>query len=142
MATLCAFDWVKDSLELNNKLLDNSQRPAYLLAMIQQWLTLVSSLVVAFLAILVVVLATQVESPTGAGFTGASLITLMSFGMVAAELIVVYTLLETSIGAISRLKSFSEKVLPESLPGEDIVPPQLWPPSRAIEMRGVSASYA
>ena len=110
--------------------------------MIQQWLTLVSSLVVAFLAILVVVLATQVKSLTGAGFTGASLVTLMSFGIFAAELIMIYALLETSVGAINQLKSFSEKALPESLPGEDIVPLQLWPPSGAIEIRSVSASYA
>jgi ATP-binding cassette subfamily C (CFTR/MRP) protein 1 len=141
VATLRAFGWVEDSLRVNNRLLDNSQRPAYLLAMIQRWLIFVLNIVAAVMAILVVVTATQVKSVTGIGFTGASLVTLMSFGNFVSHLITTYTLLETSMGAVSRLKSFSEKVLPESLPGEDIVPPQLWPPSGAVEIRGVSASY-
>jgi ATP-binding cassette subfamily C (CFTR/MRP) protein 1 len=142
VATFRAFGWVEDSLEVNNKLLDNSQRPAYLLTMIQGWLIFILNLVIAVIAILVVVLATQIKSTTRIGFTGASLITLMSFGGFISGLIVTYTQLETSIGAISRLKSFSEKVGQESLPGEDIVPPQWWPSSGAIEIRGVSASYA
>ena len=107
-------------MNFNNRLLDDSQRPAYLLAMIQRWLTFVLYLVVAAMAILVVVLTTQVRLITGTGFAGASLVTLMSFGDIVSQLIMMYTQLETSIGAVSRLKSFSEKILPESLSGEDI----------------------
>jgi ATP-binding cassette, subfamily C (CFTR/MRP), member 1 len=128
-------------VNFNNRLLDDSQRPAYLLAMIQRWLTFVLYLVVAAMAILVVVLTTQVRLITGTGFAGASLVTLMSFGDIVSQLIMMYTQLETSIGAVSRLKSFSEKVLPESLSGEDIEPLESWPPRGAIEISGVSASY-
>jgi hypothetical protein len=49
--------------------------------------------------------------------------------------------LETSIGAVSRLKSFGEKVRSESLDGEDVKPPREWPLRGAIEISGVSASY-
>lgn len=139
VATFRAFGWVKDSISLNNHFLDTSQRPAYLLAMIQQWLAFVLGIVVALMAVAVVTLATQLRLNTG--FTGASLVTLMSFGSTLASIIKMYTQLETSLGAVSRLKSFSENTMPESLPGEDAIPPESWPQRGRIEIRGVSASY-
>ncbi|PNY23797.1 Uncharacterized protein TCAP_06269 [Tolypocladium capitatum] len=142
LVTLRAFGWVDHYLQVNNQLLDDSQRPAYLLAMAQHWLTFVLNLLVAIIAIVVVVLSTQIKSIASVGFTGASLVTLMSFGESISLLITYYTLLETSIGAVSRLKSFSENVPSESLSRDDILPPQMWPHSGGIEIRGVSASYA
>ncbi|KAI1139479.1 P-loop containing nucleoside triphosphate hydrolase protein [Hypoxylon sp. FL0543] len=139
IATFRAFGWVQDGIELNNKHLDLSQRPAYLLAMIQRWLGFTLSMVVAMLAIVVVTLATQLHS--NRAFTGASLVTLMSFGTHLSYIVSTYTGLETSIGAISRLKSFSERVRSESLEGEDIVPPPEWPMRGSVRINGVSASY-
>lgn len=139
MATYRASGWVKDGIVLNNYFLDTSQRPAYLLAMIQQWLAFVLGLVVAILAVVVVTLSTQLRSNTG--FTGASLVTLMSFGGTLANIVRSYTQLETSLGAVGRLKSFSENTKPETLPGEDVIPPESWPQEGRIEIRDVSASY-
>ncbi|KAF4338148.1 ABC transporter [Fusarium beomiforme] len=142
VASLRAFGWPDASLEVNNQLVDTSQTPAYLLAMIQHWLTFVLQLVVALLATLVVILTTQVKLLTRVGFVGASLATLMSFGETATILIMMYTLLETSLGAVSRLKSFSDNVLPEGgEDGDSIEPPPSWPQSGAIEIRNISASY-
>ncbi|KAJ9142479.1 Multidrug resistance-associated protein 1 [Pleurostoma richardsiae] len=140
VATFRAFGWVRDGILLNNSQLDNSQRPAYLLAMIQRWLGFTLDVVVCILAVIVVALSTQMRSTTG--FTGASLVTLMSFGSSVANIIRSYTMLETSLGAISRLKSFSEKTKPETLPGEDFVPPATWPQNGSIDIKGVSASYS
>ena len=109
--------------------------------MIQQWLTFVLYIVVALLALLVVALATQVKAFTNAGLTGASLVTLMSFGAFVSHLISTYTLLETSIGAVSRLREFSEKTSTEGWAGEDIVPDPLWPAFGAINIKEVTASY-
>lgn len=139
MATFRAFGWVQQGIQHNNGLLDNSQRPAYLLAMIQRWLGLMLNAIVAILATVVVALSTQLRSNTG--FTGAGLVTLMTFGDIFAHFIQVYTMLETSIGAVSRLKTFSEKTKSESLFGEDVVPPEYWPPRGKIEIKAVSASY-
>ncbi|KAH6626589.1 ABC transporter type 1, transmembrane domain-containing protein [Chaetomium sp. MPI-SDFR-AT-0129] len=144
LATVRAHNWTHPSLTLNKSLLDTSQRPAYLLAMIQRWLAFTLQLVVAVLAIAVVALATQIHvntsSGNAAGFTGASLVTLMSFGESLTTIIRFYTLLETSIGAVSRLKAFSETVAPEDKEGETGVPGVEWPRGE-IEIRGVSASY-
>lgn len=139
VATFRAFGWMSESIALNSKLLDTSQRPAYLLAMIQRWLGFVLRVVVAVLAVAIVALSTQTRS--NSAFTGASLITLMSFGDSLSYLIIFYTLLETSIGAVSRLKTFSEKVLPEALEGEDVIPLPEWPLMGRIQIKDVSASY-
>ncbi|KAL7904487.1 ABC transporter [Trichoderma velutinum] len=139
LATFRALGWADEAVALCNRLIDTSQRPAYLLAMIQRWLTLVLSIVVALMAIVVVTLATQLQSDSG--FTGAGLIALMSFGDELASIVRTYATLETSIGAVSRLKSFSENTKSEHLPGEDDVPPESWPERGIIEVKGVSASY-
>ncbi|KAJ5893247.1 hypothetical protein N7495_004938 [Penicillium taxi] len=139
LATIRAFDWTENFISANNDLLDTSQRPAYLLSMIQRCLAFVLGTVVAVIALLVVVLATQLRPSTG--FTGASMVSIMSLGKTLSSLVQMYTLLETSIGAVSRLKSFSEQTLPEDLPGEDIRPPALWPEKGRIEVQKISASY-
>lgn len=140
VATFRAFGWVQEGIQHNNALLDFSQRPAYLLAMIQRWLIFILNIVIGILALVVTVLATQLRSNTG--FTGASLVSLMSLGDGLTNLIRCYTMLETSIGAVARLKTFSEKTAPEDLPGETVVPPESWPETGRIEIKSVSASYA
>ncbi|KAF6809553.1 ABC multidrug transporter [Colletotrichum sojae] len=139
VATIRAFGWTGKDISHNQHLLDTSQRPAYLLAMIQQWLVVTMQLMVACVAVVLVALATQLRA--NSGFTGASLVTLMSWGETIAMLIRFYTQLETSIGAVARIKTFSEKVKPESLEGEDIEPSEEWPENGAVELKGVSASY-
>lgn len=127
----------------NNRLLDDSQRPAYLLAMIQRWLAFVLNCVVTVLAVAVVAMGTQLAAPgsSHAGLTGASLVTLMNFGGNLTWLLRCYTLLETSLGAINRLKTFSDTVRPESQEGEDVNPDESWPHRGEIVIQGVSASY-
>lgn len=139
-ATLRAFGWIEDSVSVNNVLLDTSQRPAYQLSMIQRWLSFVLDMVVAIIALLVVTLTTQLRPSTG--FTGASLVSIMTLGKTLATLVQMYTLLETSIGAVSRLKSFSDNTVPEDLPGEDSIPPAAWPVRGRIEVKNMSASYS
>lgn len=139
VTTFRAFGWVQDGIDLNNRLLDTSQRPTYLLAMVQRWLGFTLQIIVAILAVVVVTLSTQLRSSTA--ITGASLVTLMTFGDVLRYIIRWWTQLETSIGAVGRLKSFSEKVKSESSDGEDVKPQREWPLRGAIEISGVSASY-
>ena len=107
--------------------------------MIQQWLGLVLQLVVAALAIIIVSMATQLSAV--AGFAGASLVTLMNFGTELMDLIIFYTTLETSIGAVARLKTFGEEIKGEDQDEEDVHPGEQWPEKGEVEMRDVSASY-
>lgn len=85
-------------------------------------------------------LATQLR--TQSGFTGASMVSIMTFGKFIAAIIQNYTLLETSMGAVTRLKTFSESTPVQDFPGEHTAPPSSWPDRGVIEMQDVTASYA
>ncbi|KAI0388197.1 P-loop containing nucleoside triphosphate hydrolase protein [Xylariaceae sp. FL0594] len=139
IVTLRAFGFIEEDRSKNLALLDTSQRPAYLLIMIQQWLAVVLNLMVGVIALLLTTLATQLHSSSG--ITGASLVTVMTLGEGLSAVIQSYTQLETSIGAISRLKSFSDEVQPEERDGEDMYPPEDWPQTGTISVNDVSASY-
>jgi len=131
--------YVSEDIQKNARLIDTSQRPAYLLVMIQQWLNLVLDLVVAALAAILTTLAVRLNS--NSGFTGASLVTLMSLADNLSGIVIYFTKLETSIGAVARLKTFNETVKAEDKEEEDLVPPKDWPQKGVIEIKGVSASY-
>jgi len=108
--------------------------------MVQRWLLFVLQCVVAVVAVVVVTLATQVHSNT-ATFTGASLVALMTFGDVLNFIIRWWTQLETSIGAVTRLKSLSDKVPSESdLDDTEPVRPE-WPMCGNVQIQDISASY-
>lgn len=130
---------MSEELNKNAHLVNNSQRPAYLLVMVQQWLNFVLDIVVMIMATVLTTLAVRLHSSSG--FTGASLVTLMSFGENLSGIVIFYTKLETSIGAIARLKTFNETVTSEDKNEEDVIPPSQWPQTGSICLNGVSASY-
>lgn len=131
--------FIPKDITKNAHLLDSSQRPAYLLVMIQEWLNLVLDLLVMVMATVLTTLAVRLHS--SAGFAGASLVTLLSLGENLSGFVIYFTRLETSIGAIARLKTFNETVKPEEKDDEDIFPAASWPQHGAVEFEGVSASY-
>ncbi|KAK2755917.1 hypothetical protein FQN54_005713 [Arachnomyces sp. PD_36] len=140
IVTLRAFGFLPEDRAKNIRLVDTSQRPAYLLQMVQNWLTLVLNLVVMGMAAVLTTLVISFRS--NSGFTGASMVTLMSFGTELTFIVLALTQLETSLGAISRCKKFSSTVQPENKEEEDTGPPQDWPPRGVITLDGVSASYS
>lgn len=139
IVTLRAFGFLENDRAKNIELLDTSQRPAYLLRMIQSWLNLVLGMVVMAMAVILTTLAVKTHS--NSGFTGASLVTLMLFGENLTVIVIYLTQLETSLGAVSRLRRFNDEVQPEDKEEEDVIPPEEWPQNGAIELCGVSASY-
>ena len=119
-------------------LLDTSQRPEYLLAMIQEWLKLVLNFVIAGIATLLVFLATYLHA--SAGFTGVGLVALMTFSEMMASLVRCWTQLETSISAVSRIKQFEETVKSEEMENYQAIP-ESWPTKGEIFMKDVNVSY-
>ena len=107
--------------------------------MIQEWLNLVLNLVVMVLAVVLVSLSLRLRS--NSAFAGASLYSLITLGENLAGIVMFYTKLETSIGAIARLKTFSDTVKPEDRDEEDIIPLKQWPETGVVELTDVSASY-
>lgn len=107
--------------------------------MIQEWLNLVLGLVVMVIAVVLVTLSVRLHS--NSAFAGAALYSLITLGQNLAGIVLYYTKLETSIGAVARLKTFNETVKPEDRDEEDIIPPEQWPQSGVVELKGVSAAY-
>lgn len=119
ITTFRAFGWIQDSIKFNNGLVDDSQRRAYLFAMLQRSLSFTLQVVVAGLPSVIVTLATQL--PGDAVFTGASLVTILLFGGNLLHIVQTYAMLETSVPAVSRLKSFGEKVPAECQEGVSVM---------------------
>jgi ATP-binding cassette subfamily C (CFTR/MRP) protein 1 len=119
--------------------MDGSQRAVYLLPIVQEALSATLYWVIAVVATVVVSLATQLR--VSAGFTGASLVSLMQFGMMLTAIIRSWTLLEISIGAVSRLQSFSKTIRTENLENETDETPENWPQHGSVDVRNVSAAY-
>lgn len=137
-----AFGWVASYTAQNHRYLDNSQRPVYLLGMMQVWIALVLDLIVAVVAVSATVIATQIPSISArAGYVGAGLVSLMQFGNLLNGSVQSWVLLETSLGAVKRLKDFGEKTGTESKVGEDLRPGESWPERGEIILDGVDASY-
>lgn len=78
IGTVRAFGWVESYRKRNDRLLDQSQVPYYLLAAIQNWLTLVLELMVAGMITLIVGLAVGLRNKIDPGYLGLALISAVS----------------------------------------------------------------
>ncbi|RKK95508.1 hypothetical protein BFJ68_g14723 [Fusarium oxysporum] len=141
LATIRAFGWNDAVIQANHTLVDRSQRPFYLLMIVQRWLVLVLDLTTAALALLLVGLAVRLRGEVDVGLTGVSLVQLISLSETVNMLIQFWTSIETSIGAVSRIKQFAEETGEENLPGETHQPPAQWPDKGAIQIHNLTASY-
>jgi ABC-type multidrug transport system fused ATPase/permease subunit len=142
LATLRAFGWSDAALDKNVQLLDTSQKPFYLLLCVQRWLTLVLDMIVAVVAILLISLAVILRSRINPGFLGVAMVNIMNLNTTLTSLIEFWTLLETSLGAVNRIKQFTENTKSENLAGEDRIPPPEWPLRGDLEIIGISAAYS
>ncbi|KAF5720125.1 multidrug resistance [Fusarium mundagurra] len=139
IATIRALGWTGENIKHNHRLLDQSQRPMYLLSMVQRWLYLTLNVVVAVTATALVGLITQLRSSSS--LSGASLVTLMTLSQSLSDIVRFYAALETSIGAVARLRNFTTKTGTEGVLHGDVKLDQQWPSKGAIEVRRVWATY-
>ncbi|KAL4952600.1 P-loop containing nucleoside triphosphate hydrolase protein [Aspergillus filifer] len=141
VVSLRAFGWQQSLQEKHYQLLDRSQRPFYLLYAVQRWLTLTLDLVVAAIAVLLIILFVVLRGQISAGYVGVALLNVIMFSQSIKLMVTFWTNLETHIGSIQRIKSFTETVQSENLPAEnDSVPPS-WPAKGNIEFKSLSAEY-
>lgn len=141
LVTIRVFDWSKDFEQLNAGLLEASQKPMYLLYCVQRWLALVLDLTVAGLMVVLMILFVKLRGTIDPGFAGIALINMSGFSTSLTLLIKAWTTLETSMGAISRVRLFAAQTLSEVQPGEDQTLPLAWPQNGSIELLGLSAGY-
>lgn len=142
LVTIRAFGWTQNMEKRNMAFLDASQRPFYLLYCIQVWLILVIDLLVAGLAVILVALIVKLRHDADAGFVGLALLNIMSFNMTLSAVIIHWTATETSLGAVSRIRSFIGSTTSENHPKESQEVPSDWPSNGDIFLSDVTASYA
>ncbi|KAK8087708.1 multidrug resistance protein MDR [Apiospora hydei] len=93
-------------VEDHRRVLDESQQPIYLLYKVQRWLALVLDLLVAGIAVLLVVVAVEGDRAMSGSDMGVALVSLTSFNNFLTLLIRFWASMETSLGAIARVRSF------------------------------------
>jgi ABC-type multidrug transport system fused ATPase/permease subunit len=141
LATIRAFGWQDFLVEKSKALLDRSQRPFYLLFAVQRWLTLVLDLVVAGVATLLIVLIVALRGKISPGYVGVALLNIILFSQSVKLLISFWAQLETHIGSVARIKTFTTDAISENLEGEDQIPPPNWPGEGKIEFKNITACY-
>lgn len=140
VVTINAFGWDQSYRERNTELLEKSQVPFYLLASAQNWLTLVLNFVVAGLATVVMAIAVKMRENVDAGYIGLALIEIMDLGSYCENLVVSWTTLETSLGAVARSIDFIDD-MPTEEQGR-VSPPPDWLSEGRVEIQGLIASYS
>ncbi len=142
LVTIRAFGWTKDFEEQNVDLLDKSQKPFYLLFCIQRWLALVLDLIVAALAVVLMVMVVKLREQLDPGFVALALLNIMSFNTNLTAVVQMWTALESSLGAIARLKYFKDSTESENLIEEPEDVQENWPVDGSIDISDLSARYA
>ena len=105
-ATIRAFGWQRHYQERAYELIDRSQRPAYYQLCLQTWLEFMLGLVVAALSVTLIAIVTTWQDKFSAGSVGVALVMIVGFNMTLTQLILSWTRLESSIGAVARIKHF------------------------------------
>ena len=141
LATLRAFGWRAALEKRHHELLDRSQRPYYLFYAIQRWLTFVLDMFVAGIAVLLIILVTQLRGILPPGLVGVALVNVILFSQNLKLLLTFWTTLETHIGAIARIRSFTSNTISEHQPVEREHPPSTWPSAGDIKFEDISAGY-
>lgn len=140
LSTLRSFGWSKAFLDEGYQLLSDSQSPFYMMFCIQRWLELVLDLFVAGMAVVLVSLALRVQGATTQGAIGLAMVNILGFNQTLTTVIDQWTQLETSLGAIARLKSFISSTPDENKPAEKDAPTD-WPVEGGIEIDNITAAY-
>lgn len=141
LISIRSFGWTRQYGEINQGLLDQAQKPAYLLNAIQRWLTLVLDLVVAALTVILVVFAVTLRDKISPALLGVALVNVMRVGLNMKGLVVEWSTLETSLGAVTRIRDFSQNTPVETSPEETQMPEKSWPAQGKLEIRNLNVEY-
>jgi ATP-binding cassette subfamily C (CFTR/MRP) protein 1 len=142
LATIRAFGWTRAFIDKHMELLDQSQRPFYLLYCIQRWLQVVLDLMVAALATILMMIVVRTRHEINPGLVGLGMLNVMTFNTNLTWLIKSWTQLEISIGAIARIRDFVRDTECEMKAHEDVEPADDWPQDGTLQIKDFSASYS
>lgn len=135
-----SFGWHLQYLSQGLHFLDYSQKPFYYMFCIQRWLNLVLELSVLGVATFLVSIALCFRDTTTQNSLGLALLVLINFGQQLSDLIDVWIGVETSLGAIARIRHRTEQTPVEQDSDDFSVPPGCLKHG-AIQLLDVTATY-
>ncbi|KAF5548078.1 multidrug resistance-associated [Fusarium phyllophilum] len=142
MAAIHAFGWSFAYIQKSFSLLDMSQKPYYLLFCVQRWLILVLALIATGMEIVVIGVAIALRNRVSAGLVGLAVVHVTTLGKSLSDLVMQWTEMETSLGAVSRIYRFTRDTSREGQPSEGLLAlPEGWPLSGSVTFESVSATY-
>ncbi|KAM0196950.1 hypothetical protein ACHAPI_005499 [Fusarium lateritium] len=141
LATIRAFGWTQPYTDKVLTRIDEAQKPSYLLNCIQRWLTLVLDMVVAFLTVILVVFAVTLREKINPSLLGIALVNMMRLGTNMKGIVLNWSILETSLGAVARIRMFCSAAPNEQKIGEDSEPGEHWPRDGGLEVQNVDVQY-
>jgi ATP-binding cassette, subfamily C (CFTR/MRP), member 1 len=106
LSTIRAFGWQEETIHHFSQYLDNSQKPLYLLYSAQRWLQLVLNLQTTAIIIVVVGAAVGLRAKANVAAMGVAFSNISTVTETLTNLIISWTSLETSLGAVARTLSF------------------------------------
>ena len=98
-------------------------------------------MVVGVLTVLLVVLAVVLREKIDHSLLGLALVNMMGVGWSMKTVIQQWSVLETSLGAVTRVRDFSRNTPSEVLPKEKTVPAEMWPARGDIDIRNLVVQY-
>ncbi|KAK6081153.1 ABC transporter [Seiridium cupressi] len=142
ITTIHAFQWAPAYIQKSFSLLDSSQKPYYLLFCVQRWLILVLALIVMGIEVVVIGLGIALRSQVSPGLVGLAIVQLSTLAKGLSELVMQWTEMETSLGAVSRTYRFTHETPREDhLDEQTVTLPEEWPSGGSITFENVSATY-
>lgn len=121
-------------------LLDQSQKPFYFQLCSQVMLALVMDLLATAVAVVLTIFIQYIRGSASQNATGLAYLNLIVLGSSFDRTIQTWTRMETSMGALSRLREFLNRTPTEAKPtAMDL--PQDWPSSGQVQVRGLYARY-
>jgi ABC-type multidrug transport system fused ATPase/permease subunit len=98
-------------------------------------------MVVAFLTIILVIFAVTLREKINPSLLGIALVNMMRLGTNMKGIVLNWSILETSLGAIARIRMFCSSAPSEEKPGENNNPGDSWPREGGLEVKNVDVQY-
>ncbi|KAJ5374337.1 hypothetical protein N7517_006343 [Penicillium concentricum] len=142
IVTIRAFGW-KDKFENENvQALDLSQKPFYLLLCLQCWLKVILDCIMTGFAVILIAFTISYRNTTAGADLGLALNLIIVANTTLLKLVQSWTALETSLGAIARLKSVQDCLPTEDSAGHTLDPGLRWPSFGNLQVNDISVGYS
>lgn len=139
--TIRAFGWQSQYHKRLHRFVDKFQAPEYLQKCIQNWLTFVLDIIVAILAVILVATIVTWRDRFNTGNVGVALVMLIGFSTTLMRVITAWTQMESSIGAVARVKRFIDETESEGAFEQRDSSDTLWPQSGTLQITDLDASH-